>query len=124
MLFLLAVVVIAFRRGLRPVIFTAIIGVVAFDFFFIPPYLTFRVTDTEYLITFAGMIIVGALISLLVTRAREHAFAAQARENETGTLYASFAGPRCCCGCRFNHCSSYPAYPGNIPVGKRGSSSG
>ena len=88
MLYLLAVVVIAFRRGLKPAIFTAIIGVLAFDFFFIPPYLTFRVSDTEYLITFAGMIIVGALISLLVTRAREHAYAAQARENETGTLYA------------------------------------
>jgi len=88
MLFLLAVVVVAFRRGLRPAIFTAIIGVLAFDFFFIPPHLTFRVSDTEYLITFAGMIIVGALISLLVTRARDHAFAAQARENETGTLYA------------------------------------
>jgi len=88
MLYLLAVVVIAFRRGLRPAIFTAIIGVLAFDFFFIPPYFTFRVSDTEYLITFAGMIIVGALISLLVARAREHAYAAQARENETGTLYA------------------------------------
>ncbi len=88
MLFLLAVVVIAFRRGLRPAIFTAVIGVLAFDFFFIPPYLTFRVTDAEYIITFAGMIIVGALVSLLVTRARDHAYAAQARENETGTLYA------------------------------------
>jgi two-component system sensor histidine kinase KdpD len=88
MLYLLAVVVIAYRRGLRPAIFTAIIGVLAFDFFFIPPHMTFRVTDTEYLITFAGMIIVGALISLLVTSAREHAFAAQVRETETGTLYA------------------------------------
>jgi two-component system sensor histidine kinase KdpD len=88
MLFLLAVVVIAFRRGLRPAIFTAIIGVLAFDFFFVSPYMTFRVSDSEYLITFAGMIIVGALVSLLVTRAREHAFAAQSREKETGTLYA------------------------------------
>ena len=88
MLYLLAVVVIAYKKGLRPAIFTAIIGVLAFDFFFIPPHMTFRVTDTEYLITFAGMIIVGALISLLVTRAREHAYAAQARETETGTLYA------------------------------------
>ncbi|MFA5347279.1 MAG: sensor histidine kinase KdpD [Methanoregula sp.] len=88
MLFMLAVVVMAFRKGLRQAIFTAIIGVLAFDFFFIPPYLTFRVTDIEYLITFAGMIIVGALISLLVTRAREHAFAASEREKETGTLYA------------------------------------
>jgi two-component system sensor histidine kinase KdpD len=88
MLYLLGVVVIAFRKGLRPAIFTAIFSVLAFDFFFIPPHLTFRVTDTEYLITFAGMIIVGALISLLVTRAREHAFAASEREKETGTLYA------------------------------------
>ncbi len=88
MLFMLAVVFMAFRKGLRQAIFTAIIGVLAFDFFFIPPYLTFRVTDIEYLITFAGMIIVGALISLLVARVREHAFAAQTRENETGTLYA------------------------------------
>lgn len=88
MLFVLAVVVIAFRRGLRPAIFTAIIGVLAFDFFFIPPYMTFRVSDSEYLITFAGMIIVSVLVSLLVARAREHAFAAQEREKETGTLYA------------------------------------
>jgi two-component system sensor histidine kinase KdpD len=88
MLFLLAVVVVAFRRGLRPAIFTAVIGVLAFDFFFVPPYLTFRVSDSEYLITFAGMIIVGALVSLLVTSARENAFAAQSREKETGTLYA------------------------------------
>ena len=88
MFYLLGVVVIAFRRGLRPAIFTAIVGVLAFDFFFIPPYLTFRVTDSEYLITFAGMIIVGALISILVARAREHAFAAQEREKVTGTLYA------------------------------------
>ena len=88
MLFLLGVVAVAWRRGLRPAIFTAVIGVLAFDFFFIPPYLSFRVSDTEYLITFAGMIVVGALISILVARAREHADAAQIREKETGTLYA------------------------------------
>jgi two-component system sensor histidine kinase KdpD len=34
------------------------------------------------------MIIVGTMISLLVTRARENAIAAQNREKETGTLYA------------------------------------
>ncbi len=88
MLFMLGVVAVAWRRGLRPAIFTAIIGVLAFDFFFIPPYLNFRVSDTEYLITFAGMIIVGSLVSLLVARAREYADAAQMREKETGTLYA------------------------------------
>jgi two-component system, OmpR family, sensor histidine kinase KdpD len=88
MLYLLGVVVVAFRRGIKPAIFTAIVGVLAFDFFLIPPYLTFRVTDTEYLITFAGMIIIGGLISLLVTRSREHAESVQIRETETATLYA------------------------------------
>lgn len=88
MLFLLVVVIVAFRQGLRPAIYTAVISVLAFDFFFVPPYLTFRVSDTEYIITFAGMIIVGTLVSLLVTRARENAMAAETREKETATLYA------------------------------------
>jgi two-component system sensor histidine kinase KdpD len=88
MLYVLAVVVAAYRWGLRPAIFTAVIGVLAFDFVFIPPYYTFRVSDIEYFITFAGLIGVGALISLLVTRLRDHALAAQSRENETSTLYA------------------------------------
>jgi two-component system sensor histidine kinase KdpD len=88
MLYLLAVVVIAFKRGLRPAIFTSVIGVLAFNFFFVAPYFTFRPSNTEYLITFAGMIIVGTVISLLVAQARRHADAAQIREKETGTLYA------------------------------------
>jgi two-component system sensor histidine kinase KdpD len=88
MLYFLAVVLSAYRWGMRPAIFTAVIGVLAFDFFFIPPYFSFRGGDIEYLITFAGLIGVGALVSLLVARVREHALAAQARENETSTLYA------------------------------------
>jgi two-component system sensor histidine kinase KdpD len=88
MLYLLAVVFVAFRRGLRPAVFTAVVGLLAFDFFLIRPYFTFRIGDTEYLITFAGLIAVATLISLLVARAREHAYAAQAREKETSTLYA------------------------------------
>jgi two-component system sensor histidine kinase KdpD len=88
MLYLLAVVFVAFRRGLRPAIFTAVVGLLAFDFFLIRPYFTLQLGDTEYLITFAGLITVAVLISLLVARAREHAYAAQAREKETSTLYA------------------------------------
>jgi two-component system sensor histidine kinase KdpD len=86
-LYLLAVVVAAFYWGLGPAIFTAVLGVLALNFFFIPPYLTFRIANTEYLITFAGLIVVGGVISFLVARARENAEAAQNRERETGTLY-------------------------------------
>ncbi len=88
MLYLLAVVISAYRWGLRPAILTAVFGVLAFDFFFVAPVFTFRVSDTEYLITFAGLITVGTVISLLVARVRDHALAAQTRDRETGTLYA------------------------------------
>ncbi len=88
MFYMLAVVISAFRWGLRPAILTAFLGVLAFDFFFVAPYFSFRVSDTEYLITFAGFIAVGTLISLLVARVRDHAIAVQTRDNETSTLYA------------------------------------
>jgi two-component system sensor histidine kinase KdpD len=87
MFYLLAVVVSAFLWGFRPAIVTAVLGVLAFDFFFVSPQLTFRVTDSEYIITFLGLIIVGSVISILVARSQETAAAAQIREKETGTLY-------------------------------------
>jgi two-component system sensor histidine kinase KdpD len=88
MFYMLGVVISAFRWGLRPAILTAVLGVLAFDIFFVAPYFSFRVSDTEYLITFAGFIAVGTLISLLVARVRDHAIAVQTRDNETSTLYA------------------------------------
>jgi two-component system sensor histidine kinase KdpD len=50
--------------------------------------LTFRVSDSEYLITFGAFLFVGVVISVLVVRARDLAFAAQRREEYTSTLYA------------------------------------
>jgi len=88
MLYLLAVVISAYRWGLRPAVLTAVLGTLAFDFFFISPTFSFRVSDTEYLITFAGLITVGTVVSLLVARVRDHAIAAESRDQETGTLYA------------------------------------
>jgi len=71
MIYLVAVVIAAAKLGLRPAIATAFIGVVAFDFFFVPPRLTFSVTDKEYLVTFFGFIVVGVIISSLVAKVRE-----------------------------------------------------
>ncbi|MGA2934860.1 MAG: sensor histidine kinase KdpD [Methanomicrobiales archaeon] len=88
MFYMLAVVISAFRWGLRPAILTAVLGILAFDFFFVAPNFSFRVSDTEYVITFAGFVAVGTLISLLVARVRDHAIAVQTRDNETSTLYA------------------------------------
>ncbi|MCM0084240.1 sensor histidine kinase KdpD [Geomonas sp. Red32] len=87
MMYLLAVVLAATRLGRRPAILTAFLGVLAFDFFFVPPRFTFAVTDTEYFITFAALFIVGVVISTLVSRSRERAEAIREREQQTSSLY-------------------------------------
>jgi two-component system sensor histidine kinase KdpD len=88
MAYLLAVVVVAARHGRGPSVVASILGVGAFDFFFVPPYLTFAVADTQYLLTFAVMLVVGLVVSGLTTRIRRQAEAARAREERTAALYA------------------------------------
>ncbi|HEY5975731.1 MAG TPA: DUF4118 domain-containing protein, partial [Geobacteraceae bacterium] len=87
MIYLLAVVVASLRFGLKPAILTAFLGVLAFDFFFVPPRLTLAVADTEYLLTFVALFIVGVVISSLVAKVRERAEAVREREVQTASLY-------------------------------------
>jgi two-component system sensor histidine kinase KdpD len=86
-IYLLAVVVAAFSLGLRPAVLTAALGVLAFDFFFIPPQWSFKVQDTEYVFTFFGLFIVGVIISTLVAKARERSEVLRERELQTESLY-------------------------------------
>jgi two-component system sensor histidine kinase KdpD len=87
MIYLLAVVITALRLGLKPAILTAFLGVLAFDFFMVPPHLTFAVSDTQYLITFAALFTVGVIISSLVSKVRERAETLREREAQTNSLY-------------------------------------
>jgi two-component system, OmpR family, sensor histidine kinase KdpD len=88
MVYLLAVVLSAVYFGRGPAILASFLSVIVFDFFFVPPYMTLAVSDTEYLLTFAGLLTVGWVISYLTARAREQAESAQRREADTATLYA------------------------------------
>ncbi len=88
MIYLVAVVISAAYLGRGPAILASILSVLAFDFFFVPPFLTLHVDDTEYLITFAGLLGVGLVISELTVRAREQAREASEREKETAAIYA------------------------------------
>ena len=63
MVYLLGVAFVATWYGRWPSALAAVLSVAAFDFFFVPPYLTFAVTDTQYVVTFAVMLLVGLLIS-------------------------------------------------------------
>ena len=88
MVYLLAVVLLAARYGRGPAIATSVLGVAAFDFFFVPPQLTFAVSDVQYLITFAIMLTVGLIISGLTASVRLQARVAGHRERRTALLYA------------------------------------
>jgi two-component system sensor histidine kinase KdpD len=88
MVYLLAVALIAARYGRGPAVTTSVIAVAAFDFFFVPPQLTFAVSDVQYLITFAIMLAVALIISDLTARVRLQANVAGHRERRTAMLYA------------------------------------
>ena len=88
MVFLLAVILTATFLGRGPSILASFLSVLVFDFFFVPPYLTFAVSDTEYILTFIGLFSVGLVISELTARTRDQAEVAGRREAETATLYA------------------------------------
>lgn len=87
MLYLLAVVLAAVRLGRNPAVLVSLLGVLAFDLVFVPPYNTFAVADAQFVLTFIALLGVGVLISTLTARAREQTRAAQERANQTRTLY-------------------------------------
>ncbi|HEY5960158.1 MAG TPA: DUF4118 domain-containing protein, partial [Polyangiaceae bacterium] len=88
MLFLITVMVTAIRFGRGPALYAAALGVGAYDFFFVPPYLTFNVADRRYFLTFAMMFVVGYVLSELTNRLKRQERDAVAREERTAVLYA------------------------------------
>ncbi len=88
MVYLLSVVLIAIRFGYVPSLTATVLSVVAFDFFFIPPYFSLGVDDTRYVLTFVIMLVVAFVISNLTERIRLSAAAAEEREKRTARLYA------------------------------------
>jgi two-component system sensor histidine kinase KdpD len=88
MLFLLAVVIVAARTRLGPALVASALSIAAFNFMFVPPYFTFHVHDTDYILTFAVMLAVAALMSRLTARIRRQAEEAVMRAQAASTLSA------------------------------------
>lgn len=86
MVFLLAVVGISIRYGRGPGALAAMLSVLAFDFFFVPPKLTLTVNDTQYFFTFALMLVVALVIGQLANQLRFEAKIARLRERRAGEL--------------------------------------
>ena len=88
MVYLLGIMAVAMRSGRGPSLLASILSVAAFDFFFVPPYLTFAVSDVRHVLTFLVMLAVGFVISGLTVRTRAQAEASLHREQRTAALYA------------------------------------
>ncbi len=84
--FLLVVVVTAALGGIWPGVFASVLGFIAFNFFFLPPYDTFAIGKPEYVVVLFVNLGLSVLISLLIGRASERATAAETREVELRTL--------------------------------------
>jgi two-component system sensor histidine kinase KdpD len=88
MIYLSGVVLVATRFGRGPAVLASLLSVLAFDFFFVPPYLTFEVAESQYLLTFGTMTAVALIVSTLTARTRQQAESATDRERRTAALYS------------------------------------
>ena len=78
--YLLIVVMTAVWWGRYPAIMTSLLSILAFDYFLVPPYLTFAVSDVQYVFTFIGLLAVGLVVSALASKTRQQAIEARERE--------------------------------------------
>jgi two-component system sensor histidine kinase KdpD len=88
LVYLMGVVLVAIRYGRGPSVLASILSVAAFDFFFVPPYLSFAVSDIQYFLTFGVMLVVALTISGLAVRTKQQADLARHQERRTAVLYA------------------------------------
>ena len=63
------------------------LNIACFNFFFIEPRLSFAVSDAQYLVTFAVMLLVALTIATLTASVRQQTRVAGARERRTAMLY-------------------------------------
>lgn len=96
LILLTAVVAVAATCGLGPSLSTALVGVLAYNFFFIPPTFTFEIADPRNVTALAFFGACAVVVSNLAARARAQALIARERARTTEALYAfgrRIAGP-------------------------------
>lgn len=87
LLFLLAVVLVALFVGRGPVLLAGALSALGWNFFFLPPRLTFVIARAEDAILFATYFIVSLVLGQLVARIRAQTDAERRREERSTALY-------------------------------------
>jgi K+-sensing histidine kinase KdpD len=84
---LLIVLFVATAWGSKPAVIASLLGVVCFNFFFLPPVGTFSISDPENWIAFFAFLITGITAGQLSARARRRAEEADIARREVERLY-------------------------------------
>lgn len=87
LLYLFPVLFSAVRWGKGPSFLAAGIGVLSFDFLFVPPVFSLTVADLRYLISFLVFLSVAALTANLASKLRNQVHQAEQKEASTAALY-------------------------------------
>ena len=85
--YLLAVMVVAMRVGLRPAILASVTSFVAFNFFFTEPRWSFAVSDTQNILTLLFFLIAAFIVSNMASRLRTQIQTTRESARRTGNLY-------------------------------------
>ena len=86
MLYLAAVVIAAVYLGRGPAILASFLSVLAFDFTFVDPRFRFTVADTQYILTFIGLLVVGLVISNSAAILRDQVDILRVREKQAQAI--------------------------------------
>ncbi|HZT32133.1 MAG TPA: ATP-binding protein [Bryobacteraceae bacterium] len=86
MVFLAVIVAVALRLGRGPALLVAVLGAIPLDYFCIPPFYSFSLSDLWHLITLAALLLVAMVVSELASDARANAMSAQKREAHAAAL--------------------------------------
>ena len=85
--FLLVILFVATAWGSRPAVLASLVGVVSFNFFFLPPFGTFTIRDPANWIAFVAFMITAVTAGQLSARAKRRAEEAEDAKLEIERLY-------------------------------------
>lgn len=85
-IFIISVIASAFLYGKGPSLFISLLGVLCYDFFFVPPFHTFRVANPEYIIELAIFIGTAYIVAEITRLFRQQKEAMRMRLENIRTL--------------------------------------
>lgn len=84
---LIVVLLVSANWGLRHAVYLSFASSAAFNFFFLPPVLTFTIRDNRNWVALGTFLLTGIVASQLAERARREASISQSRQREAERLY-------------------------------------